>query len=195
MSRPVRVVVFAGSVRRDSHNGKLAKLAAASIAAAGAEATLLDLKDYPLPLFDEDLERESGAPAAATALRAIFRDADATLISSPEYNSSITPLTKNTIDWISRAEGNHPPLASFTGKTAALVSASPGALGGLRGLVHLRSILGNIGVLVLPQQLAISKAFDAFTPEGALKDAGQKNTLDQICQALVNTARKLRAAA
>lgn len=190
MSRAVRVICLAGSLRKDSYNGRLAKLAGEAAAAAGGETTFLDLRDYPLPIFDEDLEKE-GTPPAATALRKLFREADALLISSPEYNSSITPLLKNTIDWISRAEAPHPGLASFQRKVAGLLAASPGGLGGLRGLVHLRSILGNIGVLVLPEQLAVSTAHEAFLPDGSLKDAGKKATVDRIAQAVVNTARKL----
>ena len=111
---------------------------------AGAEVTLIDLRDLPLPLFDGDLEDKQGLPENAKKLKALLRAHDGLLISSPEYNSSITGVLKNAIDWASRAEtDDEPPLVCFRGKVAALLSASPGALGGLRGLVHLRAILGK----------------------------------------------------
>ena len=105
-------------------------------------------------------------PPAGQRLKQLFREHDGFLIASPEYNSSITAVLKNAIDWVSRAAPGEPPLVGFSGKAAVLMSASPGALGGLRGLVHLRSILGNIGVIVLPDQVAVPRAFEAFAPDG-----------------------------
>ena len=132
---------------------------------------LIDLRDLPLPLFDGDLEDKEGLPENAKRLKALLRAHDGLLISSPEYNSSITGVLKNAIDWASRAEtDDEPALVCFRGKIAALLSASPGALGGLRGLVHLRAILGNIGVIVLPDQVAVSAAHEAFDESGKLKD-------------------------
>lgn len=186
-----RILTFAGSTRRDSFNKKLARLAARAAQAAGADVTLLDLRDYPLPLFDQDLETESGLPDNAQRLKKIFIDHNALLIASPEYNSSITAVLKNTIDWVSRPVPGEPPLRPFVGKVAALLSASPGALGGLRGLVHLRSILGNIGVFVLPDQVAIMKANDAFEPDGSLKDPKFKAAVDEISRKLADVTKKL----
>ena len=152
-----KILAFAGSTRSGSFNKKLIRLAADDARAAGAEVTLIDLRDFPMPLFDGDLEEKEGLPENAKKLKSLMRANDGFLISSPEYNSSVSGVLKNAIDWASREEtDDEPPLVCFRGKVAALLSASPGGLGGLRGLVILRSILGNIGVIVLPDQLAVS---------------------------------------
>ena len=166
-----RILAFGGSLRRDSFNQKLATVAAAGAREAGAEVTVIALRDFPLPVFDQDLEAAEGMPAAAKKLKQLFREHHGWIIAAPEYNSSITAALKNAIDWVSRTEtDDEPPLAAFTGKTAILCSASPGGLGGLRGLVHVRAILGNIGVTVLPDQVAVSQAHNAFQPDGSLSD-------------------------
>lgn len=193
MSQPPRILAFAGSTRQESHNKKLLPIAARGAREAGAEVTVIDLKDYPLPLFDEDLEKAAGMPDNGRKLKQLFIEHDGFLIASPEYNSSITGLMKNTIDWVSRPAAGEPALVAYTGKAAALMSASPGALGGLRGLVHLRSILGNIGVLVLPGQLAVARAFEAFNPDGSLKDANQRTGIDNLGASLATMLAKLRA--
>lgn len=187
-----KILALAGSARQDSYNKKLIRIAAASAKNAGADVTLIDLRDYPLPLMDEDLEKEQGTPENATKLKQLFIESDGLLLSCPEYNSSITPLLKNTIDWVSRPVPNQSPLAGFMGKYATLMSASPGALGGLRGLVTVRSILGNIGVTVLPDQIAVSKAFEAFNPDGSLKDAKQQAAIEGLGAKLAETLKKLK---
>ena len=190
MSTP-KILAFAGSTRTASYNKQLARFAADAARAAGAEVTLLDLRDYPLPLFDGDLEDLQGLPENAKKLKAIFREHDAFLIASPEYNSSITAVLKNTIDWVSRSESDdEPALAVYRGKAAALLSASPGALGGLRGLVHLRAILGNIGVIVLPDQVAVPKAHEVFDDKGGLKDERSAGQVTRLAQGLVDFLRK-----
>jgi NAD(P)H-dependent FMN reductase len=186
-----KILAFAGSTRTGSHNKKVVHLAATAARAAGAEVTLIDLRDFPLPLFDEDLEAAEGMPPNARQLKELFFAHNGLLLSCPEYNSSISAVLKNTIDWVSRKGPGHLAEWPFRGKVAALLAASPGALGGLRGLVHVRSILGNIDVLVLPDQLAIAKAFDAFTPEGALKDAKHQATVESIAGKLVQTIQRL----
>ena len=186
-----RILAFAGSARKDSHNKKLVQVAARAAEQAGGAVTTLDLRDYPLPVFDEDLEREEGTPENATQLKQVFLDHQGLLIAAPEYNSSITPLLKNTIDWVSRPSAGEPMLAAYRGKVAAIMSASPGALGGLRGLVHLRAILGNIGVLVLPDQIAVSRAFEAFDSEGQMSDAKQRSKVEAIGTGLATTLSKL----
>lgn len=191
MSQSVKVLAFAGSIRQDSFNKKLVRIAAENARELGAEVTLIDLKDYPLPLFDQDLEASSGLTENVLKLKKLFIEHHALLIASPEYNSSITPLLKNTLDWISRPVPNEAPMAAFQGKVASLLSASPGALGGLRGLVHLRAILGNIGVMVLPDQVAVPKAHEEFGSEGLLKDARQQANIQLLCKKLVDTVRKL----
>jgi NAD(P)H-dependent FMN reductase len=167
-----RILAFGGSLRRESFNQKLAACAAAGAREAGAQVTLIALRDFTLPVFDEDLEAAQGLPDAAKRLKQLFLDHHGLLIASPEYNSSLSAALKNTIDWVSRAEReDEPVLAALTGKTAALCAASPGALGGLRGLVHLRAVLGNLGMVVLPDQATVSKAHEAFQADGALIDA------------------------
>ena len=191
-SKPT-ILAFAGSTRMDSYNKKLVKIAAAAARDAGAEVTLVDLRDLPMPLFDQDLEAAEGLPANAVKFRELMLAHQGLLISSPEYNSSITPLLKNAIDWASRPTSEQPALACFNDKVAALISASPGALGGLRGLVHLRSILGNINVVVLPGQFALARAADVFNPDGSLKDVKQQEAVAGVAFKLVEAVKRLRA--
>src|SRR6266850_6331625 len=134
-----RILAFAGSTRRESINKKLVAIAARGAREAGAEVTLIELKDFPLPLFDQDLEAEQGMPENGKQLKKLFIDHDGLLIASPEYNSSITAVLKNAIDWVSRPAPGEPPLVAFRSKVATLMSASFGALGGRRGLDHIRS--------------------------------------------------------
>lgn len=194
MSSVPKILAFAGSLRAESFNKKLAKLAAEAARRAGAQVTYLDLRDLPLPIFDQDLEARDGLHENARQLKALLLAHDGFIIAAPEYNSSITAVLKNAIDWASRK--GHPEeanLACFAGKTAAIMSASPGGLGGLRGLVHLRAILENIQVLVLPDQIAIATAHEAFQPDGSLKDARRQATVEVIASKLVDTIAKLRA--
>ena len=189
-----RILAFGGSLRRDSFNQKLAAVAAAGGREAGAEVTLIALRDYPLPVFDQDLEDAEGLPEAAKKLKQLFREHHGLLIASPEYNSSISGALKNAMDWVSRTEtDDEPPLVAFTGKTAVLCAASPGALGGLRGLVTVRSILGNLGVTVLPDQVAVSKAHEAFRTDGALADDKQAAKVKKLGAQLAHHLAKLLA--
>ncbi|MEM8945086.1 MAG: NAD(P)H-dependent oxidoreductase [Planctomycetota bacterium] len=190
MAQP-RILAFAGSCRKSSFNFRLVQVAAAGARAAGADVTVLDLAEYPLPLFDEDLEREEGTPVNASKLKQLFLDHQGLLISSPEYNSSVTPLLKNTIDWVSRPVEGEPRLAAYQGKVATLMAASPGALGGLRGLVHIRSILANIGVTVLPDQIALPQAHEGFNEDGSLKDPAQHERVAGLGKTLAETVNKL----
>jgi chromate reductase len=187
-----KILAFAGSTRSDSYNKKLVRIAADGARAAGAEVTVIDLRDLALPVYDADLEQK-GLPANARKLKDLMLAHHGLLIASPEYNSSITAVLKNAIDWASRPEPGEPELACFMDKVAAIMSASPGALGGLRGLVHLRSILGNIRVLVLPDQVAIMKAHEAMTPEGTLKDAKQQEAVGNLGKKLAGLIAKLKA--
>jgi chromate reductase, NAD(P)H dehydrogenase (quinone) len=189
-----KVLVFAGSARKASVNRKLARLAAAAVDAAGGAATLVELGELALPLYDGDDEAASGLPEGAKRLKAAFLSHRGLLLACPEYNSSVTPLLKNAIDWVSRPAPGEASLAAFEGKVAALCSASPGGYGGLRGLVTVRSILGNIRVTVLPDQLAIAKAYEAFDDAGALRDATQKASLDRLAAALVRACAAFDAA-
>jgi NAD(P)H-dependent FMN reductase len=193
MSQP-KIVAFAGSLRTGSFNKKLLALAADAARAAGAEVTIVDLRELALPLFDQDIEDASGLPEGAKKFKALLRASDGFLIASPEYNSSITAALKNAIDWASRSEtDDEPPLVAYKGKVAALMATSPGALGGLRGLVTLRSILGNIGVLVLPDQVAIPTAHEAFDDAGKLKDERKAKQVAKLASTLVDLTKKLKS--
>ena len=189
-----KILAFAGSTRTDSFNKKLIQVAAKGAQAAGAEVTLIDLRDFPMPLYDGDLEEKEGVPPNGRRLKELMKSHQGLLLSCPEYNSSITGVLKNAIDWVSRLETGETPLVCFRGKTAALMSASPGALGGLRGLVHVRSILGNIGVLVIPEQVAVPKADEAFQPAGSLKDPKQQAVVEKLGRSLAEILQKLNPA-
>ena len=191
---PPRILAFAGSSRRDSFNKRLLKIAASGAEAAGAYVTRIDLADYPMPLFNQDLESEQGIPENALQFKRLLIDHDAFIIASPEYNSAFSPLLKNVIDWASRAESDdEPPLMAFQGKTAVILAASPGALGGLRGLVFLRMLLANIGVTVLPEQQAIPQAFKAFNEDGSLVDDRKQQSVMALGKKLAVTVGKLNA--
>ena len=193
MTNSPKILAFAGSTREASYNKKLVKIAAEGAKAAGAEVTYLDLRDLPMPIFDEDLEAKEGLPANARTFKDMLIAHQGFLIASPEYNSSITAVLKNAIDWASRPSPDEPPLGlvAFTGKVAAIMSASPGGLGGLRGLVHIRSILSNINVLVLPDQKAIPQAYAAFDENGNLKDPKQQESVKQLGSKLATIVAKL----
>jgi len=175
-----RILAFAGSTRTASYNKQLVRVAVEGARKAGAEVTLIDLRDLPLPLFDEDLEQQGGLPENAKRFKQLLKDHQGLLIASPEYNSSISAVLKNAIDWASRAEPGEKPLQCFDGKVCGLMAASPGSLGGLRGLVTVRSILGNIRVLVLPDQIAVPAAHQAFDESGALVDAKRAAAVEAL---------------
>ncbi|WP_026097834.1 NADPH-dependent FMN reductase [Baaleninema simplex] len=193
MSDTPKILAFAGSARDGSFNKKLVKIAASGAEAAGAKVTYLDFRELPLPLYDEDLEAKSGIPDNAMQLKALMKSHQGFLISCPEYNSSITPLLKNAIDWASRSEPGEPPLAltCFRGKAAAIMSVSPGGFGGMRGLVHVRDILGNIGVLVLPGEKSISNAYEAFDESDRLKNEKQQAAVEDLGKQLAEVLAKL----
>lgn len=192
MSTLPRILAFGGSLRRDSFNQKLAAIVADGARAAGAETTVIALRDFPLPVFDEDYEREQGKPEAAARLKALFREHDGLIVASPEYNSSISAALKNAIDWVSRADApDAPMLSALRGKSAVLCAASPGAWGGLRGLVHVRSILGNLGITVLPDQIAVPKAHEAFAADGSLADPAQNESVRALGGTLARHLAKL----
>lgn len=187
---PPRILVFAGSARRASLNKTLARLAAEHCRALGAETTFIDLTDYPMPLYDGDLEAGNGPPDNAFRLQELIAGQDGLLIASPEYNNSIPALLKNTLDWVSRTprvRGTNP----FAGKTAGLISASPGSLGGMRGLDHVRRVLDTLGMLVLPGVVAVPHADSAFDDAGRFVDAASEKRLRAHCQQLVSIAGRL----
>lgn len=192
MAKP-KILAFAGSTRIDSFNKKLVKIAAAGAMESNADVTVIDLRDFAMPLYDGDLEQKEGLPPNARKLKDLMLSHQGFLISSPEYNSSISGVLKNMIDWVSRPSEGEEPLACFKGKVAGIMSASPGGLGGLRGLVHVRAILENISVLVIPDQIAIAKAHEVFNADGTLKDKKQEEQVKRIGANVAKLLIKLTA--
>jgi len=188
----VPILVFAGSVRRDSLNRRLAGLAARAVDAAGGRATLLELADYPLPLYDGDLESAEGLPVNARRLKELFIGHAGLVLVSPEYNSSIPPLLKNTLDWVSRPLPEQSGYVPFQGKAAALMSASPGALGGMRGLRHLRDVLTELRMIVLPAQVSVTGAHQAFDAAGDLRDPAMVERTAGLIGDLLGMVQRLR---
>ncbi|MAS92147.1 MAG: FMN reductase [Verrucomicrobiales bacterium] len=187
-----KLIAFAGSTRKGSLNRAVVAAAAEAASNAGATVELIDLADYEMPIYNGDLETDSGIPETALALKAKFREADGFIIASPEYNSAFSPLLKNTIDWCSRAEtDDEPPLAAYSGKTAMLLAASPGALGGLRGLYALRTLLQNINVTVFPDMLAVRSAFDVVGDNGEVTDERWKAKITSAAKDFVSFASRL----
>lgn len=164
----VRILVLSGSVRSGSYNTQLAGLVAKYAALADAQVTQISLADYPMPIYDGDTEKEKGAPETARKLKAVFQRHNGVFIASPEYNTAITPLLKNTLDWVSRlSDEGEPPAAAFRNRVFALGAASPGGLGGIRGLIGLRTILEvGLGALVIPDMGMVPNAASAFDERG-----------------------------
>jgi chromate reductase, NAD(P)H dehydrogenase (quinone) len=188
-----RILAFAGSLRKGSWNKKLIRTAVEGARSAGAEVTHIDLAEFPMPVYDGDTEAAEGLPEKARALKALMKSHHGFLIASPEYNSSIPGGLKNAIDWASRREEGEKELECFRGKVAVIMSTSPGQLGGLRALVHVRDILENIGTLVLTEQRAIPKAPEAFDEEGALKDPKQRQQVLDLGKRLAEFLAKMHA--
>ena len=186
MPDPVRVLAFSGSARRETLNKQLLAVAVTAVRAAGAEVTLVDLNDLPMPLYHGDLEDKEGLPANAVKLTELIKSHTAVLVASPEYNSMITPLLKNTIDWCTRGDDN-----PFVGKVAAVVSASPGQFGGVRSMKLAQQLLLHLGCHVVPAQCFLPKAHEAFDGAGQLKDARNQKAVDALALQLVQTATKL----
>lgn len=193
MSGQPKILAFAGSLRKDSCNKKLVKIAAEGAKNAGAEVTYIDLRDFPVPIYDQEIEASEGIPANAQKFKDLLLENQGLLIASPEYNSSISGVLKNLIDWASRpSKKDEAPLVCFKGKAAVLMSASPSQLGGLRGLVHLKAILGNIEVIVLPQQQTIANAYEAFSPEGKLLNERHQTQVEQLGVKLTDFLKKFQ---
>ena len=188
-----KVLVFAGSIRTGSHNARLAALAAKELALSGADVTRISLADYPLPIYDGDLEAKSGPPENARKLKQLMMAHPGVFIASPEYNASITPLLKNTIDWISRVQDrNEPPLAAYKNRVFALGGASPGPYGAMRSLMALRQSLElGCGALVIPDQVAVIRAGEAFDEMDNLKDERLAGQLKRVVQRLTDMAREI----
>jgi chromate reductase, NAD(P)H dehydrogenase (quinone) len=191
MPSTMRLLFFAGSAREASFNKRLATLGAEIAKANGIAATFADLGDYAMPLFDGDDEANSGPPENALKFKALMQAHDGIFIAAPEYNASITPLLKNTLDWVSRVKADgEGPLHVYKTRVFALGSASPGAFGGIRGLMHTRQSLElGMGALVLPDQVAIPRATEAFDTNGHLKDKAQQTALRELIEKLARAAK------
>ncbi|HTH34176.1 MAG TPA: NAD(P)H-dependent oxidoreductase, partial [Xanthobacteraceae bacterium] len=188
-----KILVFPGSLRSGSHNVRLAALVVKELVLAEAEVTRISLADYPLPLYDGDLETRSGPPAGAIQLKRMLSVHQGVFIVTPEYNASVPPLVKNTIDWISRVrERGEAPLAVFKRRAFALGSASPGGFGGMRSLLALRQVLEiGCGALVLPEQIAVPRADAAFDDMDNLKDEHLTASLKTAVRALIDATQRI----
>jgi NAD(P)H-dependent FMN reductase len=187
-----RLLFFAGSTREGSFNKKLAALAHHIAEANGIEAVLIDLKDYPMPIYNGDLEAADGPPERARAFKALLGEYQGVFIATPEYNSSVPPLLKNALDWVTRVRAKgESGLEVFRTRVFAISGASPGYYGGMRSLMHLRQILGiGMGATVIPQQIALPRAMDAFEADGSLKDQAQQKLCKSVVEALAVAARR-----
>jgi NAD(P)H-dependent FMN reductase len=189
-----KILIIPGSLRAGSHNVRLAALAAKELALTEAEVTRISLADYPLPLFDADLAADSGWPEHAVQLKRMLMAHQGIFITSPEYSASVTPLLKNAIDWISRVrERGEPTYAAFKSRVFAIGSASSGTGGGVRSLMALRQILElGCGALVLPEQVAVARAEQAFDDMDNLNDEGLAAALKLLARRLVELASVIR---
>ncbi|MFO7190523.1 MAG: NAD(P)H-dependent oxidoreductase [Pseudomonadota bacterium] len=192
MSRP-KILAFTGSGSRPSLNRQLLDVAVKEAVRAGAEVTVLDLLNYPVPIYTGELEAREGVPANARKLKAIFGEHEGLLIASPEHNGSIPALLKNALDWVSRPDLGQNGLVPYQNKVAALLSASPGNLGGLRGLMQLRHVLQSLGVLVQTKQYALARAHEAFDEEGRFLNPRQHAAVVGVVQQLLTLVRALKA--
>ena len=189
--RTPKILVIPGSLRVASHNARLAALAAKELALAEAEVTRISLADYPLPLFDTEMTAEIGPPQHAVQLQRMLEAHQGVFITSPEYSASVTPLIKNTIDWLSRSRGRgEPTYAAFRNCVFAIGAASSGPGGGMRSLMALRQILElGCGALVIPEQIAVGNAAEAFDEMDNLKDQSAGAALKAMARRLVELAR------
>jgi len=185
-----RILVFAGSNRKGAFSGRTADAAMKELALQGAEATRLSLADYPLPIMDEDLEKEKGIPENAVKLARQIAAQDAVLICTPEYNGSVPPLLKNAIDWVSRVKSDGGrALRPYPGKVVGVCSSSNGHFAGIRSANHLRAILAHIGMEVVSAQVSVPSAGDAFEAGGTFKDERLTKGMTRLCESLIERAR------
>jgi len=186
-----KILVIPGSLRAKSYNVRLAALASKELTLADADVTLISLVDYPLPIYDADTAEKSGPPHNAFKLKQLMSAHQGVFIASPEYNASLTPLIKNTIDWISAVrERGDPPLAAYQNRVFALGGASPGHSGATHSLLALRQVLAvGCHALVLAEQVTVPNAEHAFDDMDELTDARAANQLKVVVRKLVDTAR------
>lgn len=187
-----KILAFAGSSRKDSVNKKMLKIAAVGAEEAGAQVTIIDLIDYPMPIYNGDLETKEGLPEHAKAFKQLLLEHDGILIASPEYNSGFPALLKNTIDWASRSESpDEGGLSAYQNKIAAIMCATPGGSGGMKGLLFLRLQLEYLGMIVVPNQQSVSQAHQAFNEQGELIDPAKQKAVKSVGADLANTLLKM----
>ncbi|ESX19738.1 MULTISPECIES: NADPH-dependent FMN reductase [unclassified Mesorhizobium] len=187
-----KILVFAGSVRSGAFSGRTADVAQKELAMQGAEVTRISLADYPLPIIDEDLEKEKGVPDNAVKLGRLIAAHDGLLIATPEYNGSIPPLLKNTIDWVSRVrlDGGW-PVRPFVGKVAGLCSSSNGHFAGIRCINHLRAVLVRCQLEMVTPECSVSDGGSAFDGDGNFRDDRLTKSMEHLCRTLIETSRML----
>ena len=186
----VRILAFAGSLRTGSYNKKLVKLGQQAAIDAGCAVDIVDLRDFQMPIYDGDLETREGQPSSARELKKLMLKSDGLLLSCPEHNGAISAVLKNTIDWVSRPQPNEP--SAFKGKTAALIGASMGTLGCQRAFVSVRQVLTALGVLVIPTQLGISQAQNAFAEDGSFTNDLHRTLLADVVAEFAKVTSALR---
>lgn len=187
-----RILVFAGSIRTGAYSGRTADVAQKTLALLGAEVTRISLADYPLPIFDQDLEKEKGLPENARRLSQQIAAHDGLLIATPEYNGSISPLLMNALAWLSRARHDG-RWSAMQGKPAGLCSSSSGAMAGIRAINHLRAILVRCRMEVVTPECSVPDAGNAFDADGAFLDTGLDKAMQALCTALMERGRQLSA--
>ena len=180
LAAELKIVAFSGSTREGSFNKKLVEQAAQMARQMGATVTVVDLKQYPIPYYDADVEQQ-GLPENARRFRDLLVASDAVIISTPEYNASVSAVLKNALDWASRKDGSA-SRSAFKGKKFAIMSTSPGQGGGQRALRHLREIIQDVGGEVVPTQVAISNAYTAFDENGLKEGPGKQQLQVEVSQ-------------
>ena len=186
-----KILVFAGSIRSGAFSGRTADVAQKTLALEGAEVTRISLVDYPLPIMDEDLEKEHGIPGNAMNLARLIDAHDGVLIASPEYNGSIPPLLKNAIDWVSRVRHDDGRmLRPLAGKPAGLCSSSAGRFAGIRAANHLRAVLVRCQMDVVTPECSVPEAASAFDEAGAFRDERLQKSMEILCRTLTQAARQ-----
>lgn len=187
-----KILAFSGSARRDSYNTRLLTIAVSGAIAAGADVSTVDLESFGMPLYNQDYQEEHGFHPGALEFKNLLLEHDGLLIASPEYNGMITPLLKNALDWASRSETEDEPVyQAYKGKVAAVMAASPGYMGGRRGLAVLRLLLNNIGVMIIPEQVTISRAESSFNEDGSLKKENRQVRTIALGRKLTEIIKKL----
>lgn len=186
-----KILVFAGSVRSGAFSGRAADVAQKTLAMLGGEVTRISLADYPLPIMDEDLEREHGIPENAVRAARHIAAHDGVLIATPEYNGSIPPLLKNTVDWVSRVRHDgRKPFRPLEGKPVGLCSSSRGRYGGIRAIAHLRAVLVRCRMEVVSPECSVPEGERAFDENGEFFDKRMQQSMEHLCRTLLEAARR-----